>query len=575
MTLKNMLWVFTLTLVMILLVNNIIYYWFTKSSLEENMERQLKTIAMEIGITIDTARESASFADRLLAEQLRLAAIAARTQLPGEIRLISNEDLEKIANTMPEISGVSLFVKTENDIVSVKSSLAEEIGLSTRERDMFQAVSALLEQRPPDVPHGQALDSFWSSPVDFSVAGTKKVGKWGFYYDGTTDYIICVFVLGDKPQRFLEKSGPENMIRRTLYKHPGILEITLFLPEHFSRQPEHANGKGEWMGVTDLPMMFGSYRFRNEKTDLRYVQEAVRSRQITSYSAELNGRSVWKSFVPMKHDGKDYVIGLAADYESVRNVLNRQFLNIAVIIAAVSLLSAMSISILLRAVRLSKEEAVKATQEEYIDQINRLFTAIRGQRHDFLNHVQTIHSLVKMKRYDALESYTEQFVAETEQTNHIIRIGEPALAALINAKTVEAQTRKIDFEFDFSALESVELGPLSVDIVKILGNLIDNAFDEVEKLPEEERVVECDGYTEQESVIFMVSNPCYQPVENPEHLKRMFESGYSTKSGRHRGLGLAIALERAKAHKGTIEAGYSEEEGMTFRVSIPLKAVKH
>jgi sensor histidine kinase regulating citrate/malate metabolism len=208
--------------------------------------------------------------------------------------------------------------------------------------------------------------------------------------------------------------------------------------------------------------------------------------------------------------------------------------------------------------------------KEQSEQLNQMFVALRGQRHDFLNHVQMIRSLIKMKRYDALEDYLDQFVEATERVHAVIRIGHPMIAALIHAKMAEAERRNIDFEFDFVPMEHVNLNALWPDIVKILGNLIDNAFDEVEKLPVAERVVECTGNIVGRNLIFTVGNPCAGPVA-PERLRMMFRPGYTTKSGAsHEGLGLAIALQRARAHRGDIEACYSEEEGMVMRVILPI-----
>jgi sensor histidine kinase regulating citrate/malate metabolism len=207
---------------------------------------------------------------------------------------------------------------------------------------------------------------------------------------------------------------------------------------------------------------------------------------------------------------------------------------------------------------------------EQTEQLNQMFVSLRGQRHDFLNHIQTLRSLIKMKRYDALETYLDQFAAETERVHAVIRIGHPMIAALIHAKLTEAERRSIDFEFDFVPMEQLNLNHIWPDIVKILGNLIDNAFDEVEKLPPEERVAECTGYVSERKLILTVSNPCADPVAR-DRLDMMFKPGFTTKyGGSNEGLGLAIALQRARAHRGDIEASYSEEEGMVMRVILPL-----
>src|SRR5690606_16495443 len=72
-----------------------------------------------------------------------------------------------------------------------------------------------------------------------------------------------------------------------------------------------------------------------------------------------------------------------------------------------------------------KDEAVKETQQIYIDDINRMFATVRGQRHDFLNHVQVISSFLKMRKLDELDKYTSELIGETTEISEIMNIGNP------------------------------------------------------------------------------------------------------------------------------------------------------
>ena len=58
----------------------------------------------------------------------------------------------------------------------------------------------------------------------------------------------------------------------------------------------------------------------------------------------------------------------------------------------------------------------------------------------------------------------------------------------------------------------------------------------------------------------------------PEHLPHIFERFYrvdESRSGRGAGLGLAIALETARAHGGTLEVDSAPGVGTTFTVFLP------
>ena len=120
-----------------------------------------------------------------------------------------------------------------------------------------------------------------------------------------------------------------------------------------------------------------------------------------------------------------------------------------------------------------------------MEEINQLFHSIRAQRHDFMNHVQTIHSLAELNKMDELKAYTSELTGEIRQMNDIINIGNPAIAALIRAKISQAELLKVRFETNINDMNKMELGVKSLDMTRIFGNLIDNAYDEVMNYPEE------------------------------------------------------------------------------------------
>lgn len=225
-----------------------------------------------------------------------------------------------------------------------------------------------------------------------------------------------------------------------------------------------------------------------------------------------------------------------------------------------------------RALAQNKEIAIQTTQEMYIDDINQMFTKIRSQRHDFLNHIQVIQAMVRRNKQSELIRYTEELVGEIAQYNEIMQIGHPAFAALVQAKLVTAMEHKIDFDYEFSGLDALPLGIKSIDLVKITGNLIDNAFDEVLKLPTEKRWVELKGWTGDGRFHILVRNPG-DPLSE-EQLDNIFSPGYSTKDGEHSGLGLYIVKERTEHYKGKVEVESCQDKGTTFRVSIPITGRK-
>jgi len=236
-----------------------------------------------------------------------------------------------------------------------------------------------------------------------------------------------------------------------------------------------------------------------------------------------------------------------------------------------SLLSAFTMLVTIRSVTSAKNRDILSTQETYVEEIDNLFTTIRGQRHDFLNHVQVIQSFVRQGKKEDLERYVSELVGEIVEINDLIQIGHPALAALIKSKMVYAMERRIDFRYSFEGMERMGHSIASVDYVKIAGNLLDNAIEEAYQHPVEERWVDIQGWTDEMYLYLKVTNPG-KPLT--EELKaKLFVPGFSTKAKDvHSGLGLSIVNERVRFYNGNIQV-HDDHAGrkLSFQVKIPLK----
>jgi sensor histidine kinase regulating citrate/malate metabolism len=116
-------------------------------------------------------------------------------------------------------------------------------------------------------------------------------------------------------------------------------------------------------------------------------------------------------------------------------------------------------------------------------------------------------------------------------------------------------------------MNNLKLGVKSLDLTKVLGNLIDNAIDEVSLLPEEKRIVTVSGCQHSGVLEFKVSNSC-SDIEALRN-KPLFDAGYSSKDKTHSGLGLSIVKSIVGRYKGTVRMELTEPDIVTFVVRIP------
>jgi signal transduction histidine kinase len=222
-----------------------------------------------------------------------------------------------------------------------------------------------------------------------------------------------------------------------------------------------------------------------------------------------------------------------------------------------------------RLIARARDEAIRATQEAFVGDLMQMITTIRGQRHDFVNHVQTMYAMLTMKKYEQLKQYMEEVVEEIQSVNRLAdKIPVTALESLLMAKQAIAQSRQIRFEYRLTGLPQGLSAVRSIDLVRIVGNLVDNAFDEVMKQGEHARIVTLDIDQKDGELLISVGN-AGDPL--PEDIrKQIFTPGYSTKRKGHEGLGLPIVVERVRHYGGDVEVGFQPGRGIVFTARIPI-----
>ncbi len=217
---------------------------------------------------------------------------------------------------------------------------------------------------------------------------------------------------------------------------------------------------------------------------------------------------------------------------------------------------------------LSEQENSIAALESYVNNVNDLFLAVKSQRHDFINHIQVITGLVQLKKYDEALQYGRQLYQEGQETQEALNLDDPTIAALVKAKSSIAMSRRIRFKVNSTA-DTLKLAVKPHDLIKILGNLLDNALDATAEQSEDLRRVYFNIRPSGNSVIFQVTN--LGPVIPPDRLEHIFEEGFSTKGGGHTGTGLAVVKRLAGQYKGQIEVVSNPDEGTIFTVTLPCK----
>jgi len=206
-----------------------------------------------------------------------------------------------------------------------------------------------------------------------------------------------------------------------------------------------------------------------------------------------------------------------------------------------------------------------------LSQVQSYSDMLRAQTHEYTNRLHAIVGMVQMEAYDeALD-----FIA-TETTGHrlLIRqltesIPDPALSAFLIGKYMHALELKVDFTIDAES-HMVDL-PDEINrhqLVTILGNLINNAFEAAQTGKKKPRVkIFMSDYGN--DLIFEIEDN--GPGVADEMKTAIFNKGVSTKPGEKRGYGLHLVESTLKFLGGGISLQRSDMGGALFIIEIPKR----
>jgi len=222
------------------------------------------------------------------------------------------------------------------------------------------------------------------------------------------------------------------------------------------------------------------------------------------------------------------------------------------LVGAWFVISGLNLVILYATLR-SREKKIMTSAEEMISRsVDDLITSIRSQHHDFNNHLQVINSLFQNSQQPEAAEYLEKLNTEAVYYNNLLAVDNPFISALLNSKQAVANAKEI--ALDINILTSLKkMGADIFDVIRILGNLIDNAMEAVEGQEPPDRFVKVAISDKGPVTVFQVSNPY---MAEQEDIDKLFEAGYSSKAGPHSGLGLHSSRKLARALGGHLECSY-------------------
>lgn len=198
----------------------------------------------------------------------------------------------------------------------------------------------------------------------------------------------------------------------------------------------------------------------------------------------------------------------------------------------------------------------KELLQKYYAEVENMYTKMRGWRHDYRHHIQTMKVHAAKGELGEIQRYLELLDDDLTNVETVVKTGNRIADAILNSKLSLAAKKQIQVKAQ--AQIPVLLTVPELDLCIIIGNLLDNAMEACMELPPERRLIRI--YME------MKGNYLYFSLTNTAGGGK--KKHFNTIKGAGHGFGLARVDEIVKKHGGYITRA-SEDEAFSTEVLLP------
>lgn len=200
-------------------------------------------------------------------------------------------------------------------------------------------------------------------------------------------------------------------------------------------------------------------------------------------------------------------------------------------------------------------------------QTEELMHSVETQRESFMAAMGRLAGLAEQGRNAELGDSLDNVARELDQVNRRLMTGNTLLSAVLNAKIIQAEKCGVQIHLDLQApLNGPAIERNSLEMIRIMGNLLDNALDAVRDMKAEHRWVRVQSTQAGPLQSLKISNPLSEAASVSDAL---FEPGYTSKGGSHSGLGLYIAHSLADGMGGQLKFQIEAGPVLSFVLILP------
>ncbi|MBE6999348.1 MAG: GHKL domain-containing protein [Ruminococcaceae bacterium] len=187
--------------------------------------------------------------------------------------------------------------------------------------------------------------------------------------------------------------------------------------------------------------------------------------------------------------------------------------------------------------------------EKHLNEVRSIHREMRGYKHDFHHHLQTLKGQLEAGEVERALAYIEQLDHRLMHVDTLLKTGNVSLDAILSAKIAQAKAENITVTTKANVPDVLMISDLELSI--IIGNLFDNAIEACRTVTGERFI---------RIFISMKGNMLYFSMLNAagEKMKKTGSLFETNKEGAH-GFGLRRAEAILEEHGGWVK--YNSEDG--------------
>ena len=200
--------------------------------------------------------------------------------------------------------------------------------------------------------------------------------------------------------------------------------------------------------------------------------------------------------------------------------------------------------------------------ERHYAEVENMYRQVRGWRHDYKNHIQTLKAYVSFNEYEKISEYLDRLDEDLTNVDVIIKTGNIMIDAILNSKISLANSKRINVNAKAAVPESLNVS--DIDLCVIIGNLLDNAIEACESIEDGEKFIRI--------FIGMKNTQLYMVFTNTAPGKKLPKSGniFQSRKGNSHGFGLMRIDKTVEKYGGYIDRN-SEDGAFTTEVLLPIQ----